>query len=53
LKLDEIPCAVTIDEAVEIAKKYGTEDSGAFVNAILDRIMKETHCEDRKVEKSI
>jgi N utilization substance protein B len=34
----EIPRAVILDEAVEIAKRYGTEDSGAFVNGVLDRI---------------
>lgn len=31
---------VIIDEAIEIAKKYGTSDSGAFVNGILDAILK-------------
>jgi N utilization substance protein B len=36
--LRNIPPAVTINEAVELAKKYGTEESGAFVNGILDRI---------------
>jgi N utilization substance protein B len=34
----EIPRAVILDEAVEIAKRYGTEDSSAFVNGVLDRI---------------
>jgi len=29
---------VTLDEAIEIAKKYGMETSGAFVNGILDRL---------------
>lgn len=33
-----IPPKVVINEAVELAKLYGTEDSGAFVNGILDRI---------------
>lgn len=37
---DKIPPAVAIDEAVEISKKYGTVDSSAFVNGILDQIMK-------------
>lgn len=36
--LRDIPPPVTINEAVELAKKYGTEESGAFVNGILDRI---------------
>lgn len=36
--LEEIPPKVTINEAIEIAKIYGTEDSSAFVNGILDHI---------------
>ena len=36
--LKEIPAKVTINEAIEIAKTYGSEDSGAFVNGILDQI---------------
>jgi transcription antitermination protein NusB len=38
----EIPRNVTINEAVEIGKKFGSEDSGAFVNGILDRIAKDS-----------
>ncbi len=34
----EIPPKVVINEAVEMAKTYGSEGSGAFVNGILDRI---------------
>ncbi|MBV9127955.1 MAG: transcription antitermination factor NusB [Verrucomicrobia bacterium] len=34
---DDIPPVVSINEAIEIAKKYGTEESGRFVNGILDR----------------
>ncbi|MBE5882818.1 MAG: transcription antitermination factor NusB [Lachnospiraceae bacterium] len=37
---DEIPGSVAINEAVEIAKKYGQETSGGFVNAILGKIIK-------------
>jgi transcription antitermination protein NusB len=33
----DIPTSVTINEAIEIAKKYGTDESGSFVNGILDR----------------
>jgi transcription antitermination protein NusB len=33
-----VPRAVILDEAVELAKRFGTEDSGAFVNGVLDRI---------------
>jgi len=34
----DIPSKVTINEAVELGKRFGSEDSGAFVNGILDRI---------------
>ncbi len=37
----DIPTKVAINEAVEIAKKYGSSDSGAFVNGILDNIAQE------------
>lgn len=37
---DDIPAGVAINEAVEIAKKFGQENSGSFVNAILGKIMK-------------
>ncbi|MSQ81675.1 MAG: transcription antitermination factor NusB [Myxococcales bacterium] len=35
---DQVPRNVAINEAVEIAKKYGNEDSSAFVNGVLDRL---------------
>ena len=34
----EIPTSVTINEAVEIARRYGSEDSASFVNGVLDHI---------------
>ncbi|HEY2405707.1 MAG TPA: transcription antitermination factor NusB [Polyangiaceae bacterium] len=34
----DVPRAVILDEAVEIAKRFGTEESGAFVNGVLDRV---------------
>ncbi|SNB45108.1 transcription antitermination factor NusB [Geobacter sp. DSM 9736] len=34
----DIPKNVTINEAIEVAKKFGTEESPAFVNGILDEI---------------
>lgn len=36
-----VPPKVAIDEAVEIAKKFGSEDSPNFINGVLDRILKE------------
>jgi len=38
LFMKDIPPKVSIDEAIEIGKKYGREDSGAFINGILDDI---------------
>lgn len=35
---DEIPPVVSINEAVDIAKEFGTKESGKFVNGILDRV---------------
>ena len=43
LHIDEIPVKVAINEAVELAKRYGEQDSSKFVNGILDRIAK-TEC---------
>ena len=34
----DIPYSVSINEAIDLGKKYGTDDSGAFINGILDRI---------------
>src|SRR5262249_20124378 len=34
----EIPASVTINEAIEIARRFGSEDSAAFVNGVLDAI---------------
>jgi N utilization substance protein B len=35
---DDIPPVVSIDEAIELAKTFGSADSGRFVNGILDRV---------------
>jgi N utilization substance protein B len=37
---DDIPPIVSINEAVDLSKKFGTEESGGFVNGILDSIYK-------------
>ncbi len=41
LHLQNVPPKVTLNEAVEIAKRYGSTDSSAFINGILDRIASE------------
>jgi len=38
LSRDDIPKNVTINEAIEVAKRFGTEESPAFINGILDEI---------------
>ncbi len=40
LHCPEVPPKVAIDEAIRLAKKYSAAESGAFVNGILDKIMK-------------
>ena len=35
---EDIPPVVTINEAIDIAKKFSTEKSGSFVNGILDKV---------------
>ncbi len=41
LYMADIPPKVTINEAIEVAKRYGAEDASVFVNGILDRIQHE------------
>lgn len=36
--MTDIPPKVSLNEAIEIAKRYGSQDSGSFINGILDRI---------------
>ena len=38
LRRADVPVRVTLNEAVELGKKYGSEESSAFVNGVLDRI---------------
>ena len=38
LHCPEVPPVVSINEAIEIAKRFGSEDSGRFINGILDRV---------------
>jgi N utilization substance protein B len=38
LYCDDIPPKVSINEAVDIGKKFGTQESGAFINGIMDSI---------------
>lgn len=41
LYCEEIPPKVTINEAIDLGKRYGSEESGSFINGLLDRIQNE------------
>jgi N utilization substance protein B len=41
LYFDDVPPKVSINEAVEIAKKYGDDEAGKFVNGVLDSVFRE------------
>jgi N utilization substance protein B len=40
--MKDIPVRVSINEAIEVAKRFGNQESSAFINGILDRVLKET-----------
>ena len=46
LAFPDVPLRVSIDEAVEIARKFSTEESGAFVNGVLDRVARDAQRPD-------
>jgi len=50
LEMDDIPCKVTIDEAIEMGKRFGTSESGAFINGILDQVLKSL-MREQKIQK--
>ena len=37
---DDIPDRVAIDQAIELAKRFGSAESGAFVNGVLDHVLR-------------
>jgi len=49
----EVPPVVSINEAIEIAKRFGSEESGRFVNGILDRIKADLSRSPREAHTSI
>lgn len=48
----DVPPIVCINEAIEIAKRFGSEDSGRFINGILDRTRKEMTKSKTEMTKS-
>jgi transcription antitermination factor NusB len=49
--MDDVPPKVSINEAIDLAKKYSTEKSGFFVNGILDKIYSLNIKSDKKIQK--
>lgn len=47
LHFEDIPPKVTLNEALEVAKAFSTEKSGAFVNGVLDAVLRELRESDR------
>lgn len=41
--IDDIPCAVSINEAVELAKKYTVPDDSSFINGVLGAIVRDNN----------
>lgn len=53
LYCEDIPAAVSMNEAIEIAKKYSTADSASFINGILDRIAREAGADGSRTKKPL
>jgi N utilization substance protein B len=49
--MPEIPARVTIDEAIELAKTYGDQHSGRFVNGVLDQVANQLKLKDKGEER--
>jgi len=52
LRIDDIPARVTIDEAIELAKTYGDQDSSRFVNGVLDQVAGRLKLKDKGEERT-
>ena len=46
---EDVPPKVAIDEAIELAKKYGSEDSREFINGVLDRVLRDFYKREKQV----
>lgn len=50
--MPDIPARVTIDEAIELAKTYGDQESGRFVNGVLDQAAARLNLKDKGEESN-
>lgn len=48
LFVDGVPVKVVVDEALELAKKYSTDDSSSFINGILGKVVDEKKARDKE-----
>jgi N utilization substance protein B len=53
LWMKDIPVRVTIDEAIELAKRYGDQESGRFVNGVLDELAERLQLKHKGEERSV
>jgi N utilization substance protein B len=53
LFMQDTPAAVAFDEAIELARRYGSADSSAFVNGVLDRLRREANPGVRNPESGV
>jgi transcription antitermination factor NusB len=51
-RMEDIPARVTIDEAIELAKTYGDQESGRFVNGVLDQVAARLNLKDKGEESN-
>lgn len=51
LWMEDIPARVTIDEAIELAKAYGDQESGRFVNGVLDEVARQLNLKGKGDER--
>jgi N utilization substance protein B len=49
----DIPLKVSINEAIDVGKKFGTEESGAFINGILDSVRLVLEAEAIKIDTEV
>jgi N utilization substance protein B len=47
LHVDEVPPIVSVNEAIELAKKFGDTNSGRFINGVLSAVLQK-HCPEAK-----
>ncbi len=49
---DDIPPKVTVDEAIEVSRKYSGDDAGSFINGILDNLLKDKELYLEKISET-